>query len=242
MSLPFNSGNNGIIQKIERTIYGQDAVGRISGNSTLLAQWTADVNLALDKAFAIIFRADGTWQFDDSNHTTYPTITTNLVDGQRAYDFIEDSAGNLLLEIGDVYILNDTRYEKIEPIDETNDSGFYDGANAEGTPYRYGKKGSGIFLDPIPSANVTAGLKVEVSREGSYFTTSDSTKSPGIAGLFHDYLYVEPCFNYAVDNSLASVQGLQLRKMQLEHDLKAFYGKRSKDEAPVMRPKKIKYI
>lgn len=244
MSLQFSDTTNhkGIIQKIERIIYGQDAVGRISNNATLLKQWTADINLALDRVLSIIFKSDGLWQFDDSNHDGYPTITTSLVANQREYTFNEDTDGNLLLEIHKVYVLEDGVYSEIEPINELEESGMYDGQNTTGSPYRYGKKADGIFLEPIPPSTVALGLKVEVSREGSYFTSADTTKKPGFAGLYHEYLAIQPCAEYAKVNMLANAGVLEEKRMKMEQDIEEHYSKRSKDEAYIITPKEINYI
>lgn len=88
MSLVFSNTTtkNGIIQRIERYCGFND--GDISGNTLRLAQFTGDINVALDYTLAMIFEEGGTWQFDDSNHSTnYPIITTNLISGQRDYSF-----------------------------------------------------------------------------------------------------------------------------------------------------------
>lgn len=244
MSLQFSDTStfNGIIQKIERNIYGMDGVGRISGNTTLLKQWTADVNLALSDALYLIFEADGLWQFDDSNHDGYPTVTANLVANQRNYDFTTDTEGNLLLDIHKVYILNGSVYEEIEPVNELNESGFYSAQNATGVPYRYGKKADGIFLDPVPPSNVTAGIKIEVSREGSYFTYTDTTKKPGMDGRCHEYLAAKPSAEYAKVNGLENMVALENKRIEMEKMIKKVYSRREKDVPKVMRMKSINYI
>lgn len=247
MSLQFNktsSPYNGIIQRLEIAIYGENGLGRISGDATLLALWTTRINLALDKVFAIIFQADGYWQFDDGNHSDYPTITTNLVANQRDYPFTTDENGNLILDVHAVYAKQSSTstYELLEPIDEIRDIHFYDEANVTGAPLAYGKRANAIFLDPIPDTNITDGLKIEISREGSYFTTSDTTKKPGFAGLFHDYLVVQPAFEYGLENNLATTQGYQLRAQELEKAITKYYSKRAQDERPIITMKKINYI
>ena len=67
----------------------QSAIHRTCKTTTTsypTADLTADVNLGLDKIWAIIFTSNGTWQWDDTNHTSdYPIITTDLVSGQRDY-------------------------------------------------------------------------------------------------------------------------------------------------------------
>lgn len=248
MSLAFNdtSTHRGIIQKIERTIYGQDAIGRISGNSTLLAQWTADINCALDRAFHIIFQADGRWQFDDSNHTDYPIITTNLVANQRDYSYTTDANSNLILAIQKVAILPSataTLYEEITPADaQTDPLSSFVMSNTTGIPTLYDKTANGIFLDPIPSYNATAGLKLYISREGSYFTTADTTKKPGFAGLYHEYLALYPAWQYAHRNNLANTNALYEEVLKLERDITEHYSKRDEDERDVLSGEGIEYM
>lgn len=241
------TGKDGILQRIEQELGFAD--GYITGNATRLAIWTGSVNLALDKAFHIIFKADGRWQFDDGNHTTYPILTGNLADGQRDYSFTADSAGNLVLDIQRVFVRTSTTtaYFEILPVDVQSDpeaeiSEFADGLNREGTPYRYDKTATGIFLDPIPSADVTAGLKVYVSREGSYFLTTDTTKTPGFAGLYHEYLVLEPCYRYARAHKLDNREVFKRDVLEMEKAMTEFYSKRDFHDRPRMTGKRIKYI
>lgn len=247
MSLVFNqtsSPYNGIIQRLETTVYGQDGLTRISGNTEKLGIWTTRVNQALDRAFSIIFQADGRWQFDDSNHADYPTITTDLTASQRDYPFTTDEQSNLILEIHAVYTKPTAtdEFARLEPVDETEVASFFAGTNTEGNPIQYGKKANSIFLDPIPDTTITNGLKIEISREGSYFTTADTTKKAGFAGLFHDYLVVRPAFEYAVENNMANAQGLNFRVQQLEDEIKKYYGKRAQDERQIISMKKVSHI
>ena len=242
MSIAYSDVTNkdGIIQRIEQELGLGDAY--ISGNTQRLKEWTGSINLALDKAFHIIFKADGRWQFDDSNHTTYPILTGNLVDGQRDYSFTADSDSNLILNIQRVFVRTSTTtpYFEIYPVDvqtapETEISSFVDGLNTEGTPYNYDKTATGIFIDPIPKANVTAGIKLYVSREGSYFlgdgVAGSNAKVAGFAGLYHEYLVLEPCYRYARANTLSKKQETFKRDvLELEKRLEEFYAHRSKDE------------
>jgi len=80
---------------------------------------TRDINLALDRVFSLIFSVGGTWQFDDSNHTDYPIITTNLVSGQRDYSFVTDGAGNFILDIYKVMVDDGTGiFRELTPVDQ----------------------------------------------------------------------------------------------------------------------------
>lgn len=241
MSIAYNDTTNkdGILQRIEQELSFPDAY--ISGDATRLKFWTGSINLALDKAFGIIFKADGRWQFDDGNHTTYPILTGNVVANQRDYSFTADSDSNLTLEIFRVFYRSSitTPYYELFPIDvqsspEGDISSFVDGMNTAAQPSRYDKTSTGIFLDTLPPANVTSGLKVYVNREGSYFTTSDTTKFPGFAGLYHEYLVLEPCYRYARANSLAKQETFKRDVLELEKKIEEFYSKRDRHDRTVL--------
>lgn len=237
MSRQFNataSPYNGIVQGIEVALYGSDGLTKISGNPKQLGLWTTRINRALDQALTLIFVADGTWQFDDSNHTDYPIITTNLVANQRDYAFTSDENGNLILEIAKVLVKDSGgEYRELTSKDAQSDrdtKGYWDGNESTGSPQSYDKTANSIFLDPVPPANVTNGLKIYISREGSYFSTSDTTKKPGFAGIFHDYLVVRPAFDYAIENSFANAGGLQIRVQEMEQKMGEYYSRRNQDE------------
>lgn len=248
MSLAYSdtSGKDGILQRIEQELGFPDAF--ITGDTTRLAQWTGSVNLALDRAFHLIFSADGRWNFDDSGHTTYPILIGNLVDGQRDYSFTADSDSNLILEIHRVWVRMSTTepYYEVFPVDVQSDregliSPFADGLNSEGRPDKYDKTATAIFLDPIPNASVTAGLKVYVNREGSYFLTSDTTKKPGFAGLYHEYLVLEPAYRYARAHNLQNREVLKRDVLEMEKQIIDFYSRRDKHDRIIMFPEPQEY-
>ena len=236
----------GILQKIERELGFNDAF--ITGDTTRLKEWTADVNQSLDDALAIILPASGTWKFDDSNHTDYPIISTNLVSSQRDYSFTVDANSNLILDIYKVFVADSSGvFTEISPVDvETGMdinkvpasgqlagvglSSFTDGQNATGIPYRYDKQANAIFLYPIPNYNYTDGLKIYVNREGYYFTTGDTTRKPGFAGLFHEYCVINPAYKYAASKNMPRAKQLLERKLTLERAISDYYGRRPRDE------------
>lgn len=249
MSLAFSQTSSpykGIIQRCEVKLFGQDSLGRISGDSQLLGIFTSAANVALDAAYAQIFEADGRWQFDDQNHTDYPIITTDLVANQRDYTFTTDENSNLILEVEKVAILpsaTDTEYDVIAPVDiQTRNEFTEDDTSITGIPYMYDKNANGIFLHPIPEYSATNGLKIYISREGSYFQTSDTTKKPGFAGLFHDYIVYHICYHYAIDNNLQNVNGFLNEMQRLEDMMIGHYSKRSRDEQDVLSPLPINYM
>lgn len=248
MSLAYSdtSGKDGILQRIEQELGFPDAY--ITGDTTRLAIWTGSVNLALDRAFHIIFGADGKWQFDDRNHTDYPIITTNIVASQRDYSFTTDENSNLILDIARVFYRSSTTtpYYELFPVDAQSDaesdiSSIVDGMNAEGQPTKYDKTATGIFLDMVPPSNVTSGLKLYINREGSYFTTSATTKTPGFAGLYHEYCVLEPAYRYARANNLTNKETLKRDVLEMEKAIAEYYSRRSRDERFIMSPEPLIY-
>jgi hypothetical protein len=208
-----------------------------------LADKTRDINIALDRALALIFQVGGTWQFDDSNHSDYPIITTSLLSGIRDYSFVDDEQGNLILDIYKVMVKDPNGiFHEIQPIDvqtpNNNTQSFYDGQNITGIPSRYDKTANGIFLDAIPSYGSSQGLKIYINREASYFTVSDTTKKPGIAGLFHEYLALRPSYQYAYRNGLKNLNILKKEMEEMEDEIQNYYKSRERDTQKTLKARR----
>lgn len=245
MSIAYSDTTNkdGIIQRIEQELGFAD--GYISGDATRLKFWTGSINLALDKAFHIIFGADGRWQFDDSNHTKNPFIFTDLTINQRTYNFTADEQSNLILDIHSVYARSSASnpYYLLTPRDlqSEGDTVFTDGLTRTGWPTSYDKTGNGIKLDITPEATVSPGLQIFINREGSYFTTSDTTKVPGFAGLYHEYLVLESCYRHARANTLKKQEAFKRDVLEMEKAMTDYYSRRARDDRQMMSTKKISF-
>jgi hypothetical protein len=236
MSIQYSntSTKNGLLQIIERRLGFND--GDISGHATRKAQFTGEINLTIDEVLGFMFPKGGGWQLDDANHPNYPIITTNLVLGQRDYAFTTDENGIVILDIYKVAISDGSVFREIKAVDQqepnspnSNNKSFYDGQDVSGIPTRYDKTANGIFLDPISNANVTNGLKVFINREGSYFTTSDTTKIVGFAHLFHEYFAIRPAYRYARDKQLKVAEQLKRDCDEMKAAIIEYFGMREKD-------------
>lgn len=225
----------GIVQIYEKEL-GFDR-GYISGNTDRMKEFTADVNLAYDDFLDMAFKSGGTWQFDDSNHTDYPIITTNVVSGQRDYAFTLDENSNLILDIYRVMIADSSGvFREIMPVDQqtrnsnqVNTDSLIDGRNTSGIPSRYDKTANGIFLDLVPNYTYANGLKVHINREPSYFVYTDTTKKPGVPGIYHKYFALKPALDYARRKSLAVLPRLENEVFKMEQAIKDGFGKRERD-------------
>lgn len=223
------STNSGIVQDIYFKI-------NANSNSYPIADVTRAVNNGLDKVSAIILKADNRWQFDDTNNTTLPIATTNIVNNQQDYQF--DSS---FLEVVKVLIADeDGNFYPIYNIDANDQSVLsylQNDTNNTARPFRYDIIGNSILLDPRPNYNRTAGLKVYFKRKTSYFTTGDTTKEPGFASHFHEILSLYGQYDYAVAKSLDKREVLKRDIKEMEKEIASFYSRRLKDYQPKFIPK-----
>lgn len=225
--------------------------GDISGNTNRLKEFAADANSAFDDFLAIAIRSNGTWQYDDSNHTDYPIITTDLVSGQRDYPFTTDETNNLILDIFRVFVKNTNGvYCEVYPVDAQSTQyvpTLTNGLDTEGTPCRYDKTANGFFLDPVPSYDSTDGLKVYINREPSYFTYEDTMKMPGAPGILHKYFFLKPALEYARRNNFTSYPRIQEEVLKMEGvgtepgQIAEYFADRTRDEPLRLATRKFPY-
>ncbi len=236
MSIPFNVAFTGLVQQYELEIGANR--GDVASNTNLLKEFTAKANSALDDYITLAIQSSGTWKFDDSNHSDFPEIVTNIVATQRNYPFTTDENGNLVLDIFKVYAKETGKaYVELLPVDPDvigNAPGIIDGLNTTGVPYQYDKTANVIRLDPVPSTSVTSGLKVSINREASYFTYTDTTRKAGVPGTHHKYFYLRPALDYARRNTLTSYIRIDGEILKLEAEIKEYFSKRNKDEILVI--------
>lgn len=233
MSLVFNDTTTlkGLVQMYEREIGA--ARGTVSSNANLLKEFAADVNLAIDDYTAMAIQVSGGWKFDDTNHTDYPEMYADIVAGQRDYTFVTDENGNAILDIYKVYYKDGNSYKLLRPANadaEKEASTFTNELGQTGVPSEYDKTANAIRLDLLPTANITDGLKVSINREGSYFTSADTTKKPGFPGVHHKFFYLRPALDYARRNTLTAYPRIEAEVMRAEREIKEYFDRRAKDE------------
>jgi hypothetical protein len=232
MLIPFNESTNktGIIQECERKLFSSD-YGRISGNATLLAEFTNRINQALDDIAIKMFQVDNTWSFDDSEHSDFPEATTDLVASQSDYALasthmiidrveVKDTAGN---------------WRKITPLAEQSlNIPVSDFMDEPADPIYYTLKSNSIILYPAPNYAQDDSLKVFFQRPMEYFASSDTTKTAGFPSLFQKLIPLYASYYYATDNLLESSVLIENQIAKKEKDLKLFMRGRQKD-----MPKKV---
>lgn len=241
----------GLVQFYEKEI-GLE-YGDVSGNSDKLAEFIARVGVTLDNYLLLWAKNAGTWQGDDMNFTDFQIITTDITSGRRDYSFTSDQNSHRITDVSKVLILpsaTSTIYREIFPTDELNtDENDILTIAIAGIPITYGKIGTSVLLDPVPNYNASDGIKMVVNREGSYPTTSDTTKVIGVPA-FHEYFYLKPAYEYACIHGSSNLTNLEKKVADLEGNermgitgkIADFFSGRERDIRKVMTGKKINYI
>ena len=158
----------------------------ISGNATLLKQFTVLINQAYNKVVGWIIEAQGKWQFDDSNYTDFGEAVTTLVADQYDYTLPGASAVanfSTFLRLIGVYI-KDLSGNYIE----LTEDGFNGENLQEGMPSAYKVVGNSLILNAKPTSTyvtLTQGLLVKIQRIPDQFVSTDTTQQPGLPATYH---------------------------------------------------------
>ncbi len=247
---------DGLIQDCEMKLFGDEGYGQISDDADRLLQFTNRLNRAQDRFTLLAMTASGKWQWDDENHKnaagndTYNIGVCSLEAGKRDYQFALEA---LIIDKVFIKISADGVYTEIYPVDpdsERNTASLTNGLNVQGVPFRYDKRANAIFLDPIPSLNISAGLKVYFRRPAVDFVSTDTDRTPGFPTIFHPYLSLHASQGYAADHTMpvaggrlrnGAYTGMLLQVINMENDIEAFFGRRSSDERPKVKPRITKF-
>jgi len=204
-----------------------------------------EINNAYERVVSLILQADGRWQFDDNNFTSFPIATTTLVNSQPDYQF---DTSHLKIERVEVLDKNGNYY-KLEPIDlddiDGSPSEFFE---TDGAPQYYDVQGGSLVLYPAPdngvSVTLAAGLKVYFQRSGDLFTSGQvttGTKVPGFNSLYHDLIAYWVAYNFAVAKGLSMANGFMAEIQRKEQSLQKDYSKRDKDDRPQITVRRISH-
>ncbi len=224
----------------------QDIDFLVSTTSTTypLADKARNVNNWYRRTVAWIWENSADWEFDDSNLTTLPTATTDLVNGQQDYGLDTISQKIERVEVMD----NSGDYQLMIPIDKefVTKEAMSELYETDGMPIYYDMVGRSILLYPKPSTTettLTAGLKIYVSRDVDQFVPGDTTQEPGFANNFHRILSLGASYDYAVSKGLTDkLNYLRGEITNIQKDMEDFYTERHTDFRPRIFPKNQSYI
>lgn len=202
------------------------------------------MNNAYEEVVGKILESDGSWQFDDTNFTTFPRGYKNLVAGQFDYSFDDD-----MLKIEEVHVLNSAGdYEKLRPIDPRD---YQQPLEVEfetnAMPMYYDIDGSSVLIYPAPATGsviTNNGLRVFFRRTADIFTSGQvttGTKEPGFASPWHHILAYKAAIPFCVKFRPKRVGYLTSESNRLMDELINHYTKRLDDERPRMTMTTPKY-
>ncbi len=218
------------------------------------SQRIIDVNNAIDEVSVDILSAVDGWDFDDKNKSDFPILTTDIVADQQDYSlpFSATGSDDDTIRIKRLETKLTNRFYKAEPFDkgergrsiaETTDL-----ANdfIESAP-RYDMTGSSIFIYPVPTQNVTGGLRIWIDRSMANFAEADltsTTKFPGFDRQFHKLVYLKVALEWVSDKESKNankITTLTNRIGALDIKLKEWYGSKQQDREIIIRPAFVDY-
>lgn len=146
-----------------------------------------------------IWASAGDWEFEDSNLTTLPIATADLVAGQNDYELPTTIFKLERVEVKDV----NGNWSKLVPIDQSNLEGtaLDEFRETDGLPVYYDVVGNSVMLYPAPTAATTTlddGLQIMVARDVDPFISTDTTKEPGFSEYFHRIVSIGMALDYCV--------------------------------------------
>jgi hypothetical protein len=192
------------------------------------------INSAYEEVIGKLIASDTNWLWGDTNFTSLPSGTANLVAGTQAYSLSTALTAWLTIQSVKVKDVNGIWVEltrrdlkDLQPIEE------YQKTN--GMPSEYAVREDFVLLFPAPAAaNVTTanGLQIVYQRTADVFTVAQvttGTKAPGFASPYHILLAYKTALPYCVSYKKDRVPAIINEINRLEKDLLSFYGKRDKD-------------
>ena len=197
---------------------------------------TRRMNIALERVIGWILEADGTWQWDDSNHTDLPIGTQTLVNSQGTYTFNDKFLEIQLVEVKD----DNGDFHILQPIDQKEYSSIQslrEAFETDGLPEYYDKISEDtIELFPAPdngvSVTLSGGLRVKFSRTADLFAPNDTTQEPGFASPYHSILSYMAALPFCSTSKTLQDRVSFLREEieRMKQELITHYSKREQDK------------
>ena len=236
----------------------------ITSGGFATADRVISINYYYNRVLTAILRSQDEWDFDDNTiTTTYPIAVRNMVINQPDYKFTTalwaltspegganaSSSTISPLKIKRVELSYDgTNWNKAEPLDlnEYSRDTITNTINSQfqtGKPF-YGVMDNALWLYPVPTANVTNGIKVWFDRSITEYTSSDvttGTKVPGFDSNFHMILAYGAAYEYGVARGKDNTKELKGELEQLMAEMQNYYGDKEKDRVYALKSNYVKY-
>ena len=221
------STKQGLIEDIDFLLFGSSATFNTDYS---LVDRTRNINIEWDEAISELFKADPNHKWDDTTNADLPFATLALTSNLDHYDLL-DSA----LVIHRVRMKN--RAGELTTLTPCLRSELTDEElSSTGEPEKYYKIGGVVFPVPVPDYGASEGVELEFQRGANHFVSTDTTKTPGFASQFHQFLSVGAALRYAIAKGMKNkIAQLRADKEAIRKEIREHYERRSPDEKPKLR-------
>lgn len=240
MAMQFSDTTNltGIVETLARYTGTQTS----TTSSYSLAAKTVDINNAYVYFLNLASKAAGKQQVDDLNNSTLPLVLLDIVSGTANYAMKVDEASptNQILQLQKLRIkdANGKWTDYLTQIDK-NEVDISQYQDVTGTPEYFDLIGNNIVFYPTFNYSASDAIELTVTRTPVYFTTSDTTKKPGIPDMYHEYLVLRPAYFFCVAKGLPQAKAYGEAMLMMERDAKQYYANRNKTLSEVITPEPI---
>jgi len=209
--------------------------------SYLAANRLIDLNNAQDEIQMAILRAQDGDDFDDKNYTdNFPIKTADLVADQRDYTLPTDMIKFKRLTI----TYDGTNWYKAMPFDIGETDEILKDANFSTQRPMYDLQDNSVKLYPAPTANVTGGLKIWVSRRAEEFTSAEvttGTKEPGFDRAYHKIIPYKMALEFAYENLPEKVGMFEQKITVMIAEMQRDYSNKQKDGNMIVKAGYVNY-
>ena len=186
----------GLIQRCESLC--SMGAGAISGDTTLLKQFTGYLNGAYDKMWMAQMSVDKNIKSDDPNYTDIPDAPITMVLSQADYTLpvaVTSANVSTFLRLKGVYFIANGVRTYLTPMTAEDTL-----TTVAGIPTKYQLNGKSIIFQCPLSASAlslySSVFHVEFQRVPDAFLSTDTTQQAGILGTYHEYIAVEASSMY----------------------------------------------
>lgn len=222
----FNGTNTGIV-------YMTRFYAKANSNDLTTQDIVNLSNIALDEIYKDVAYASRTLQFDDPVYADDPYESYDIVSGTSRYSMATDGNSASVLGIRKVALKDSAgnlRVLKPISIDSPWALDWVEGRSTAGPADSYLQFGSTLVLPNSPNYSSTGGLKVFYKRMLKYFTSTDTTATPGFALPYHELVPLIAAHRWCLregKNTTANELAQQIQ--QKKEDMKEFYRDQSLD-------------
>lgn len=204
-----------------------------------------NINSALRTVLGWIWKVQGDWIFDDSNHTDLPYFRSNVTSGREDYSL---PTGYGVVERIEVKDQSGIWYKMDLIAAHQIRQGLEEYQKTNSIPQRAYLFANSYRLWPAANWTSTDGdsLRVYCTRDIDAFTASDTTQTPGFNLNWHHILAMMAAKDYGIARgkpNLVKAMDLEIygdarnSKPGLKKELEDYYSSRNNLDSPRMRPR-----